>query len=383
MKLGIDARVLMDKNYSGVSEYAANLLEAILEIDQENEYCLFYNNPKPQEERLSQWQRRNSRIAGSHYPNKIFNYLLQRLFFWPKLDLFMGSADLVFAPHFNFISVSRRAPLIVTVHDLSFLRYPEFFSQRKNFWHRSLNVQGLLKRAALVVAVSENTKNDLIELLGLPPERVKVIYSGLNRGVSLDDQEADAQLQKLNLKPGFILFVGNIEPRKNIAGLIGAYEELRRRYPSLSRQLVLAGAKGWKYRKIFAAWKNSPYRDDIIFLGYVSAAEKAALYRRASLFVYPSFYEGFGFPPLEALRAGLPVVSSNVSSLPEVLGKAALLVNPFRQSEIAEAMHLALTDKPLRQRLISLGREQVEKFSWAKTAQEYIRIFSEYHAEEK
>ncbi len=390
MKIGVDARVLMDKQYSGVSEYAANLLSVILRQDSINEYRLFYNNRRPQEEKLSPWKNNNSGIKGLHYPNKFFNYFLQKVLGWPKIDLFLGNADIIFSPHLNFLRVSDKAKLVVTVHDLSFLRYPEFFSRRKNFWHGALGVKKLLARADRIVAVSKNTKHDLVEILGLPEEKIKVIYSGNNFHEVAEQNQfqvknsglSNSFLNKHSLKPGFILFLGNVEPRKNIIGLIRAYELLCKRCPDLAgKQLVIAGRRGWKSRRIFAAGKSSAYKSDIKFLGYVSKQEKEILYQSAGIFVYPSFYEGFGFPPLEAISFGLPTVSSNVSSLPEVLGKAAILVDPYNTAEISDAIEIALTDEVMRTRLISLGKERAQTFSWEKTAQAYLELFKELHEE--
>ncbi|MFA6514420.1 MAG: glycosyltransferase family 1 protein [Patescibacteria group bacterium] len=384
MKIGVDIRVLMDKNYSGISEYTANLLSEILKQDRENKYKLFYNSSKGHEARLDYWAKDNSKLFATSYPNKIFNYFLQRICSRPKLDKILGGTDIFFAPHFNFLNVSHKTKLIVTVHDLSFLRYPEFFSKRKNFWHKALRIKKLLNRADRIVAVSENTKHDLMELLSIPAEKIKVIYSGNNCQEIITPQEKITDfLEKKNLKNGFILSVGNIEPRKNISGLISAYNKLRNKYPEIKNQLVLAGAKGWKYKKVFSDWAKSPYKEDIKFLGYISIQEKEMLYSSAAVFVYPSFYEGFGFPPLEAMVFGLPVVSSNVSSLPEVLGKAALLINPFKPEDIAEAIKLILTDANIRTDLIEAGKVRAAMFTWEKASQEYLKLFSEINEENK
>ncbi len=378
MKIGIDARVLMDRNYSGVSEYTANLLSEILRQDQKNEYSLFCNSFKHQEGRLDKWKRTNSKVIGTHYANKIFNYLLQKCFRRPRLDKVVGGTGIFFAPHLNFLNVSSETKLVVTVHDLSFLRYPEFFSCRKNIWHKAIGVARLLKRADRIVAVSENTKHDLVEILKIAADKIQVIYSGNNfLAAPLGDAEKNQFFFKNNLNPGFIFSVGNIEPRKNIGGLIKAYEDLRKRRPDLRMQLVLAGAKGWKHRQIFKTWKNSPYQEDIKFLGYISPSEKATLFATAAVFAYPSYYEGFGFPPLEALGAGVPVISSNISSLPEVLGQAALLVNPFRVEDISESLELILSDNNLRTNLIAAGKKQAALFTWEKAAQHYLELFKE------
>ncbi len=179
MKIGIDGRVLMDKNYSGISSYTANLLNALLTSKKNNSLHIFCNSFNKRNN-LSIWQKHDCQVVKTSFPNKVFNYLLQNFFSWPKLDKVLGGVDIFFAPHFNFLKLSKNTKLVLTVHDLSFLRYPEFFSFRKNFWHQALRVIKLLKRADKIVAVSENTKHDLQELFKIDPQKIKVIYSGNN-----------------------------------------------------------------------------------------------------------------------------------------------------------------------------------------------------------
>jgi len=400
MKIGIDARVLMDKYYSGVSQYTANLLSAIFSEDKQNNYKLFYNSYHNLTAKLSPWSNENSQLVAWRVPNKIFNYLLQKIFSYPKLDRVLGRVDLFWSPHFNFSSMSPSSPdfkKIITVHDLSFLRYPEFFSIRKNFWHRALNVKKTLRSVDMIVAVSENTKNDLLELVGIEPEKIKVIYPGNNiikREIGLEERAAFFRKHHLEefISEGaksipFILYLGNIEPRKNIAGLIAAYEKFRaddgkKENKFKNVKLLLAGGAGWKNRRIYSAWQKSPYKDDIKFLGYVSQTEKEILYGSAAIFAYPSYYEGFGFPPLEAITYGVPVVCSNVSSLPEVVGEAAITVNPFEIAEIADAFKIILSEEALRERLSSAGRERAKFFSWSKAAREYLELFKKINEKE-
>jgi len=400
MKIGVDSRVLMDEHYSGVSEYAANLLRALSRPDQTNDYRLFYNSFHNLDSRFRFLESERWSINGTHWPNKIFNYVLQKFLAWPKIDRILGGVDIFWSPHFNFTSLSDgsdKPRRIITVHDLSFLRYPEFFSARKNFWHFALNVKKILRTADKIIAVSENTKNDIIELIGVPTAKVQVIYSGNNikkREVGTEEVREFLVKHKLAATaetkptPGrLILYLGNIEPRKNIAGLIESFNQIKSPAVSGERdfsdvKLVLAGASGWKNRKIYDAWKNSPYRADIKFLGYISKKEREILYSIASVFVYPSFYEGFGFPPLEAMTYGLPVVCSNVSSLPEVVGDAALLINPFKVEEIADGIKLILTNNDIRARLIKKGYERASLFSWDKAAKEYLELFKSVYEKE-
>jgi len=368
----------MDENYSGVSQYTANLLSAILDLDKDNEYRLFYNSWRNLDTRLALWQRPNSRVIGRHYPNKLFNYILQKGLAWPKLDQALGGVDLFFSPHFNFSALSSRTKKIITVHDLSFLRYPEFFSRRKNFWHRALKVKKILRAADRIIAVSESTKSDIVELIGAAPEKVRVIYSGNNlSGKRPSEPEISAWRKTKNITGRFILSLGTIEPRKNIAGLIEAFNSLKDQGAYSDIKLVLAGARGWKNQSVAEAFKASPYQEDIIFLGYVSPAEQAILYASAEVFVYPSFYEGFGFPPLEAMSYGRPVICSNNSSLPEVVGEAGLMINPDQPAEISAAWRLILDDENLRNRLKEKGLARAKLFSWPKAAGEYLALFNE------
>jgi glycosyltransferase involved in cell wall biosynthesis len=306
----------------------------------------------------------------------------QKLCRRPFIDRLLGGVEVFWSPHFNFTSLSsgsKSPKQIITVHDLSFLRYPEFFSWRKNVWHRALAVKQSLLTADQIIAVSESTKNDIIELVGIAPEKIQVIYAGNNITVrAVAEQEKTDFLTRHQLRGRFILYLGNIEPRKNISGLIEAYNLLRsndERHEFNDLKLVLAGGVGWKHRHIYQSWENSPYRQDIKFLGYVNQTDKEILYSLATLFAYPSFYEGFGFPPLEALSYGVPVVCSNISSLPEIVGKAAVTVNPFRIEQITSALQLALSDRQLREQLITAGYEQAKRFSWDKTALAYLDLF--------
>jgi glycosyltransferase involved in cell wall biosynthesis len=377
MRIGVDVRVLMDKHYSGVSEYTSSLLRAMMRLDKEDEFRLFYNSYHDVRANIGSFNHPKFTLKCTRIPNKIFNYCLQKGLSWPKLDKVIGGSDVFWSPHINFTNLSPKTKHVLTIHDISFLHYPEFFSYRKNFWHRALALKKLAANCTAIVAVSENTRRDVIDLLNVPEEKVKTIYSGLNPSVPLPGPEEEKVFfNRHELKSDFILYLGTIEPRKNIAGLIYAYNRLRDDNIKLvDVQLVLAGADGWRNHAIYRAWENSPYRRDIKFLGYVSDREKELLYRRAQVFVYPSYYEGFGLPPLEAMAHSLPVITSNVSSLPEVVGTAALSINPYDINAIAKALELVIINPDLKKSLIKAGKEQIKKFSWEKTAKEYLELF--------
>jgi glycosyltransferase involved in cell wall biosynthesis len=371
MKIAVDIRVLMDKHYSGIAEYTDYLLRNLLSRTDDNEYVFYYNSLKTPKHLLEKWQDKRITFVKSGWPNKIFNYCLQKFFAWPKLDKVVGPVDVFWSPHINFSSFGKSAvKKIITIHDLSFLRYPEFFNFRKNFWHRNLNIKKLLKQYDCIVAISENTKRDLIELLQIPEEKITVIYSGLNK------ETCEPQEVKELVKTPFILYLGTIEPRKNVSGLIEAYNLLRDRHlPLASHKLVLAGGNGWKNKHIYSKAKDSLYRDDIYFLGYVSREEREWLYRNARLFVYPSYYEGFGFPPLEAMARGLATITSDVSSLPEVVSDAALTVNPYSSLDLARAIESMLLDNGLRASYAKKGIVRSTVFTWNETADNYLKLF--------
>ncbi len=378
MKIGVDIRALMDRQYSGIAGYTASLLKALIAEDDDNQYRLFYNSFSNIQTRMNSWSSSRTQIVSTAWPNKLFNYFGQKILAQPKLDSKLGPIDLFWSPHFNFTRLNKKTKHVLTIHDLSFMRYPAFFNRRKNFWHQAINLPKLVESCQALVAVSENTRQDIIELLKLPADKVHLIYSGLDKIKKIPSQtETDDFLKKHQLKPNFILYLGNIEPRKNISGLIYAYNLLRDHNVRLvDTQLVLAGATGWKNRAIFQARENSPYREDIKFIGYVDQADKEILYRQAIVLTYPSFYEGFGFPPLEAMARLLPVITSNVSSLPEVVEAAALTVNPYDVNDLAKAMELLIYDQALRSDLIIKGQLQAEKFQWSKTARDYLQLFN-------
>jgi len=378
MKIGVDIRVLMDKQYSGISEYAYYLLREFLARDDGNEYIFYYNSFHKLDPKLFSWCDSRVTFKNTAWPNKIFNYVLQKFLAWPKLDDITGPVDVFWSPHLNFSCFGNQAgKKILTVHDLSFLRYPEFFSARKNFWHQGLNIKKLVNKYDVIVAISENTKIDLMELLRVPEEKIIVIYSGLNREtVNLNSAEAKKFKDKYNLNERFILYLGAIEPRKNVGGLVEAYNLLRDKHlPLTDYQLILAGARGWKNKPVYRKVADSLYSDDIKFLGYVTRAERNWLYSNASLFVYPSYYEGFGFPPLEAMSHGLTTITSDVSSLPEVVGNAALTINPDSTLDLARAIETLLLDVNLRKDYAARGLERAKLFNWQTTANSYLDLF--------
>lgn len=365
-----------------MEEYAVNLLESLFAIDKKNGYVLFLNSfsrPKINLDRFKKYE--NVQIKIFRFPNKLLNFLFWYLH-WPKIDRMMGGADVIFLPNIIFAGFSGKVKVVVAAHDLSFERYPETFSWKRRLWHLFINPRRLYQRADKIIAVSRSTKDDLMELYQINSSKIEVVSSAVSqkfRVIDRNDPRLISVKDKYQLPYLFILYLGTLEPRKNIIGLVRAYNQLRKiNHPVLNRyKLVIAGSKGWKCRKIFSEIEDSPYRDDIIIVGFIQDEDKPLLYNLASLFVYPSFFEGFGFPPLEAMKCGIPVLASNNSSLPEITGDGAILTDPDKPDEIYQAMKEILLSRELQIKLAEKGLENAKKFDWRKTAREYFKIFEE------
>lgn len=372
MNIGIDIRPLMTAPRTGVGEYTYELLNAIFNIDRENQYFLFYNSSRDVSANIPDWKYDNVKITGSHTPNKFFNTSLG-LFGRPRLDKMCGpqKIDHWFSPNLSFTTLSRGVKYILTIHDLSFDFFPEFSTRKQYFWHKAVRPKKQCKRADIIITPSENTKRDIVDYYKIPPGKIKVIYPGIN--AAHDGTKTEEIRKKYDLPEKFILFLGTIEPRKNIIGLIEAFEMLRAKYPATAH-LVIAGAPGWKNKKIFARAKASKVAGKIHFIDFVAPEDKAALYAAANIFVYPSLYEGFGFPVLEAMSAGTPVITSNRSSLSEIVGSAAYLVDPTRPEQITLAMNELLTKPELCAWHVQKRSEQVKKYSWEKAAREWLNL---------
>lgn len=379
MRIGIDIRSLIEKSPSGVTEYTNLLLTNLMRMDKENQYLLFYNSWHHLPENLLKiFKCSNVEVKSFHWPNKIFNSSLVILNY-PQIDRLLGGVDLLFVPNLNFLTWSRECKKIITVHDLSFIRYPEFYSKKGQFWHKITKPKKIFNDADKIIAVSKNTKSDLINLYDIEANKVEVIHSGIN--LDFFQKLAPDQLTKIREKyeisKPYIFTLSNLEPRKNIESLILAFDYFRKKY-KFDYQLVIAGGEAWtQNKKIHVLAKQSSFYTDIKFLGYIPSSDKPALYQAASVFVYPSFYEGFGFPPLEAMASGVSVVCSDSSSLPEVAKDAALLFDSYNVSELVEVIFQILTDKKLKRKLIEKGKEQVKSFSWEKTAGETLELFKE------
>lgn len=375
MRIGIDLRVLASGRRTGIEEYTIGLLDHLLPMGAAHEWVLFYNALRKPPFRFGWDALPGVRLASARLPNRALMLsatYLER----PRINTLLGDIDLFFAPHFFPVAVARPARLVVTFHDLSFVRYPEFFSVKKRLWHALSMPRRQAHRADHIITVSESSRRDLVALYGIAPPAISVVHSGIAdefRPMDPDDAMRVHIRRKYRLPERFILYFGTLEPRKNIVGLIRAFERIAPAHADVA--LVLAGSAGWLSGPIDAAARTSPFRARIHYTGFIPPEEKRYLYSLAECFVYPSFFEGFGFPPLEAMACGIPTITARGSSLPETVGNSALLVDPWRVDELAWAIGEVLSDASLRSQLGARGLARAAGFSWRRAAQSTMQIF--------
>ena len=370
-KIGIIASSLTDEK-TGVGGYLWNVLGHIVKNNKNNIYHLDiidkcnYSSPN-----LIVEKRTKIVLFGKEY--FLINLFLAITY---PLRLKKNKYHLVFNPSAVSTFFKFSIPNIVTAFDLTPILFPETHTSKTYFVYKFF-LPRTLKNADKIIAISQNTKDDLIKHFNIPEEKIRVIYLAANKSYKLLPNEEINKIKiKYNLNYSFILYVGTLEPRKNIVRLIEAFYKARNEN-SINHKLVFTGRKGWKYENIFNKIKELNLEKDIIFTGYVSDEDLPALYNTADLFVYPSIYEGFGLPPLEAMACGTPVITSNVSSLPEVVGNAGIMVNPYNVNELADKITEVLTNEELKKELSQKGLERAKLFSWEKCAKETMEVFEE------
>jgi glycosyltransferase involved in cell wall biosynthesis len=373
MRIGINIDQILYRISGGTGRYSWNLIKSLAEIDNRNSYVLFHSRTHSKNLAVIEELNLGSNFSLRQLPfsRPLASSVWSRARFWP-LGFFLGQLDLVHAPTFA-IPAKGSAKLVVTVHDLAFLKFPEFYTARSlKFHQRSARIAA--SEADLLIAVSNSTKEDIISLLSVDEKRVKVIYEGVEIDKSLLDKKQQVLLG-LGVQKPYILFVGTLEPRKNLVRLLQAFAALKR-MTDLEHRLVIVGPKGWLYEEVFRELEDKDLKESVLLTDLVSDAELSVIMNQADLFVYPSLYEGFGLPPLEAMACGTPVLTSNLSSLPEVTGDAAILINPYDIDQMASAMINILEDEELKGRLAKKGMQRAAMFSWEKMARETLEAYS-------
>jgi len=373
MTIGIDIRVLAKGTRTGVEEYVLGLLPQLFLLAPNIQFKLFSCSFKKGKAESCFLGYRNVKHYHFRLPNRIF-FTGSRFLNFPKIDRILGGVDVYFNPHLYVAPLSRKCSRIMVFHDLAFEHYPEFFPKKKWFWHKVLMApKKQARNSRLIIADSDSTKQDLISIYRIPETKIRVIYPGLNPA---DNRQwvGDNFKKKYNLPNEFILYFGTIEPRKNLVSLIKAFSLFKEKMNKPDLKLVLAGTRGWLYKDILREARESKYCRDIFFTGFVDEADKPFLYRLAQLFVYPSFFEGFGFPPLEAMACGVPTIVSYASSLPEVVADAAIMIDPYNIDEMVWAMKEILTDEELQKNLSQKGLKRAQEFSWKKCAKNVLDV---------
>lgn len=367
MRIAIDAHSV-GTGLGGNESYATNLIEALAEIDTVNHYTLYVTRREAVERFSNRWPNFVVRLTLPHTP-------FVRIPLTLSAELRKNPVDVL---HVQFTAPPfAPCPVVVSIHDLSFEHLPQTFNRRSRTQLR-ITVRRSARNAAQVVALSEFARSDIIATYGVPPEKINVIPLAASSQFATVEDEGELQRvrQTYGIESDYILTVGSIQPRKNLPRLIAAYSSLRRSQREVKLpQLVLVGKFAWLYDETLRTIKELEVSNSVVVTGYVPQADLPALYSGALCFVYPSFFEGFGLPPLEAMKCGAPVIVSNNTSLPEVVGHAGILVDPFDVDDIASAIEKVISDSNLRSQLRVKGFERARLFDWRETAHQTLAVY--------
>ncbi|MBU0731371.1 glycosyltransferase family 4 protein [Patescibacteria group bacterium] len=374
MRIGIDCRTILSPNLgekAGVGHYTYYLVKNLIAIDKSNEYVLFFDHRAPD---TKEFEKKNVKIIKfpfsqykKYMPYGYSHLIISAVINREKIDLFHGPA--------NTVSMNVKAPCVITIHDLAIYNHPSWFPSKQGFSTKYV-VPKSVEKADKIIAVSESTKNNIIKLFKTDTEKIDVIYEGFEKVPRQARDKIEKIKKKFDTGDNFVFYVGTIEPRKNLDNLVKAFDRLMmtkyKKYQDF--KLIIAGGKGWKFDDFFSAVKKSKC-GRVRYIDYVTHDEKIALMSSATAFVFPSLWEGFGLPVLEAMNLDTPVITSDVSSLPEVAGDAALLVNPKSVKSMEKGLDQVLGSLTKRETMIKKGGEQAKKFSWNKAARETLKTY--------
>jgi glycosyltransferase involved in cell wall biosynthesis len=358
---------------AGIGNYVRRLVEALLQQDSHNQYTLLTSG-RPTRERPFP-QAPNVRGRSVYIPDRYLNIVWYRWRLPLYATYFSGQADIYHGPDFALPPIGQKLRKVVTVHDLAFLDYPEYAVPSLSAYLTKIVPQAVAD-ADVVCTVSAEVSRTLMKHFQTPREKLTVIPNGVNPSLRriTDPVLLEATRHKFGLKQPLVLAVGTQEPRKNHSGLIKAFYQAQKQKHGPA-MLVLAGGKGWLYEEAEQLVRDLHLENKVRFLGRVSDYDLVTLYSLANVFAFPSFAEGFGVPPLEAMACGVPVITSNTTSLPEVVGDAALLVDPHDTGALARAMMHILQDKTLQEDLRQKGYERVRHYTWEESARKMLSVY--------
>jgi len=369
LRIAIDAHAVGAK-LGGNESYAVNLIEALAQIDSANHYTIYITTDEARERFQGRWPNFKVRATLPHTP-------LIRIPLTLSAELRKNPVDVL---HVQFTAPPFcPCPVVVSIHDLSFEHLPQTFKRRSRTQLR-LTVRHSARRAARIISLSEHGRRDIIETYGITAERVSAIpLAAPSHFAPVQDvRELQRVRHNYGIDGDYILSVGSIQPRKNLARLVQAYASLRgNKSADKLPKLVLVGKCGWLYDETLRALEETGVADTVVLTGYVPQEDLPALYSGSLCFVYPSYFEGFGLPPLEAMKCGAPVIVGNKTSLPEVVGDAALAVDPFDVEAIASAMKRVIESPALRDELSIKGQARAKTFDWRETARKTLAIYQE------
>jgi glycosyltransferase involved in cell wall biosynthesis len=367
MRIGIEAERANHPHPTGVERYAMELITNLAALDHENEYILYLRTP-PQ--RWLQQLPANFKLRIIPFPKFWTQTRLTWELFWHPVDVFLMAIQAL-----PFVHPKNS---IITVHDLAYEIYPKAFAPFMRFYLKLTTRWGVW-RAKKIIAVSQSTKNDIVRIYGTDPAKIETALLGVDKKYRpLPYDEVQAVLDRYGLShKKYLLFVGTMQPRKNIIGLVEAFEKLKKDY-HIEEKLVLVGGKGWLWQPIMERIETSPVRDSIKIMDYVKIEDLPAIYNGASLLTLPAIYEGFGLPPLEAMACGTPTVVSNISSLPDVVGEAGVLVDPGSSDSIAQGLLKVLENAQLREEMSRKGLERAKQFTWRACAEKALTLLNTF-----
>jgi len=367
LKIGIDGRALTDVK-TGIGQYAKSLLKSLTECAPEDEFIIFSNKDIDFPESYNCHNVVFGRIKSNLWLQTVFPYLLDKY-----------KVDILHSPMF-LIPIVTKVPSIITVHDMVHEVYRKT-TNWKNYIPLKVLLANSMEKVKYIIADSENTKMDIIRYSDINPNKIRVVYLGCDQRFKIikDISLIDRIKIKYHLPEHYILTVSTLEPRKNMVGLFHAFNKYLQEHPDSRHKLVVVGAKGWNYKHIFFTINEMQLHEKVIFTDYVLDDDLPVIYNGADVFIFPSFYEGFGLPPLEAMSCGIPIICSNAASLPEVVGQAGILFEPHDSEKLCSLIAEVLLNETLRKTMVFQGLKQAQNFSWTKAASETISIYKEVY----